>query len=196
MCCGSGTHLVCPVILVRAPRVPVPTGTHGESPALADRISLTVHRNTSLLTPRDSPLLCKTGVSVASRRRDHPTSPRRHQEMAQTPLDLVDPMQRPTACGETGNRRSSPPNHRPCQIRARYSGDQRSTVGSHGDTDRHAPTKTSTVIAGQAPLLQRGGSRIRTLEGISPRIYSPLPFGRSSSSMGILACTARRRPCP
>jgi hypothetical protein len=34
--------------------------------------------------------------------------------------------------------------HRPCQIRARYSSDRRSTAGSHGDTDRHAPTKTST----------------------------------------------------
>jgi hypothetical protein len=50
---------MCLVILVRAPCVPVPTGTHGEPPALADRRSLIVHRNTSLLTPRDGPLLCK-----------------------------------------------------------------------------------------------------------------------------------------
>jgi hypothetical protein len=51
--------LHAPVILVRAPRVPVPPGTHGESRALTDRNSLTVHGSTSQLTPCGSPLLCK-----------------------------------------------------------------------------------------------------------------------------------------
>jgi hypothetical protein len=51
--------LVCSVILARAPRLPVLTGTHGESPAMAGRILLTVHGNTSQLTSCDSPLLCK-----------------------------------------------------------------------------------------------------------------------------------------
>ena len=50
------------VILVRAPRVPVPMVAHGESPALADKNSLTVLGNASRLTPRDCPLLCKVGV--------------------------------------------------------------------------------------------------------------------------------------
>ena len=39
-------HLVPPVNLIRAPYVPVPTGTHEKSPALADKSSLTVHGNT------------------------------------------------------------------------------------------------------------------------------------------------------
>jgi hypothetical protein len=51
-CPAAAAHLVRLVILACAPRVPVPTGTHGESPALADRSSLPVHGNTSLLTPR------------------------------------------------------------------------------------------------------------------------------------------------
>jgi hypothetical protein len=66
MSCGSGTPRV-PVILVRASRVPVPTGTHGELPALADRSSLTVHGNTPPLTPRGSPLFCKAGPRTARR---------------------------------------------------------------------------------------------------------------------------------
>jgi hypothetical protein len=49
-CSAAAAHLVCLVILIRALGVPVPTGTHGELPALADRSSLTVHGNTSLLT--------------------------------------------------------------------------------------------------------------------------------------------------
>jgi hypothetical protein len=74
------------VILVHAPRVPVPTGTHGESPALADRSSLTVHGNTSLLTPRGSPDLCKavlpplSGAKSASAAQPKQTCRRRHAE--------------------------------------------------------------------------------------------------------------------
>jgi hypothetical protein len=60
----AGTPM-SPVILVRAPRVPVPTGTHGESPAMAGRTSLTAHENTSLLTKGYSPDLC-TAVLRAS----------------------------------------------------------------------------------------------------------------------------------
>jgi hypothetical protein len=63
-CSAAAAHLVCLVILIRAPGVPVPTGTHGELPALADRSSLTVHGNTSLLTSRDSPLLCKAVLDL------------------------------------------------------------------------------------------------------------------------------------
>jgi hypothetical protein len=66
MSCGSGTPRV-PVILVRAHRVPVPTGIHGELPALADRSSLTVHGNTFPLTPCGSPLLCKAEPRTARR---------------------------------------------------------------------------------------------------------------------------------
>jgi hypothetical protein len=58
-CPEAGHHPVRPVILVRAPRVPVHRGTHGEPRTTTVRISLTTHQNTSLLTPRDGPLLCK-----------------------------------------------------------------------------------------------------------------------------------------
>lgn len=51
-----------PGILVRAPRVPVPTGTHGKSPLLTDKSSLSVHRSDSHLVPRDSPAICKAEV--------------------------------------------------------------------------------------------------------------------------------------
>lgn len=47
-----------PAILVRAPCVPVTTGTYGESSALTVRISLIVHEYGSQLTPRDSRRLC------------------------------------------------------------------------------------------------------------------------------------------
>jgi hypothetical protein len=40
---------------------------------------------------------------------------------------------------ETGVEWVEPTSHRPCQIHARCSGDQRGTAGSHGDTDRHSP---------------------------------------------------------
>jgi hypothetical protein len=41
-----------------------------------------------------------------------------------------------------------------------------------------APRRWSRpAIPGQGPFLQRGGSRIRTLEGISRRIYNPLVAG-------------------
>jgi hypothetical protein len=46
-------------ILIRAPRMPVRTGTHGQPGVVADSISLTVHKNASQLTMRDGPLLCK-----------------------------------------------------------------------------------------------------------------------------------------
>ena len=46
MSCGRSPRLVRPMILVRAPRVPGPTGTHGEPPAMMVRISLTAHENT------------------------------------------------------------------------------------------------------------------------------------------------------
>jgi hypothetical protein len=48
-------------------------------------------------------------------------------------------------------------------------------VQRHGDAERHTPTMAPTSHPRSAPFLQRGGSRIRTLEGISRRIYSPLP---------------------
>jgi hypothetical protein len=47
------------MILIRAPRVPVPTGTHGESQAMAGRLSLTAHENKSQLTDCYGPDLCK-----------------------------------------------------------------------------------------------------------------------------------------
>jgi hypothetical protein len=43
----SAAQPVHPVILVRAPRVPVPPGTHGDPQAMTDRNSLTVHGNIS-----------------------------------------------------------------------------------------------------------------------------------------------------
>jgi hypothetical protein len=49
---------------IRTPCVPIPTGTHGESPALADKNSLIVHGNASQLTSRDSPRLCKAVLDL------------------------------------------------------------------------------------------------------------------------------------
>jgi hypothetical protein len=43
----------------------------------------------------------------------------------------------PAPCSTTSS-------HRPCQIRARCSGDRRGPTGSHGDTDRHTPTVVPT----------------------------------------------------
>ena len=54
-------------ILIRAPHVPVRTLTHGETPALAGRISLTVHVNTSLPTPCYRPHLCTAGQNPVRR---------------------------------------------------------------------------------------------------------------------------------
>jgi hypothetical protein len=59
------SYLARPSILSRAPRVPVPPGTHGEPRTLTVRISLTVHRNTSLLTDRYRPHLCKAVLQPA-----------------------------------------------------------------------------------------------------------------------------------
>ena len=59
-------HLARPVILPRAPRVPVPSGTHGEPRTLTVRISLTVYQSPSLLTDRYGPHLCKAGVEGSS----------------------------------------------------------------------------------------------------------------------------------
>jgi hypothetical protein len=58
-CPAAAANLMCLMILIRAPCVPVPTGTHGEPRVMTDRNSLTVHGSTSLLKPRASPLLCK-----------------------------------------------------------------------------------------------------------------------------------------
>jgi len=87
-------------------------------------------------------------------------------------LNLADPMQNPAGREGTGRGQVDPTNHRPCQIRARYSGDPRGATGSHGDTDRHFSTNTpdlSSQVRGRFGWC--GGSRIRTLEGISRRIY-------------------------
>jgi hypothetical protein len=43
----AGGHTPYARILVCAPCVPVPTGPHGEPPAIAERLSLTVHQNAS-----------------------------------------------------------------------------------------------------------------------------------------------------
>jgi hypothetical protein len=66
MSCGGPTHPVRQAILVRAPRVPVATGTHGEPRTTTVRISLTVHDETSLLTVGYGPDLCTAGVKVWS----------------------------------------------------------------------------------------------------------------------------------
>jgi hypothetical protein len=54
------------VILIRAPRVPVHTGTHGEPLAMTGRTSLTVHQNVSQFTARYGPHLCTAGVEGSS----------------------------------------------------------------------------------------------------------------------------------
>jgi hypothetical protein len=59
-------------------------------------------------------------------------------------LDIVEPTQRPAGYEGTGVEQVEPTNHRPCQTRARCSGDRRSTTGSHGDTDRRSPTTALT----------------------------------------------------
>ncbi len=46
-CGGPTPRQRAATILDRAPRMPVHTGTHGEPPAMADRISRTVHLNAS-----------------------------------------------------------------------------------------------------------------------------------------------------
>jgi hypothetical protein len=51
--------------LVRAPRVPVATGTHGEPRITTVRISLTVHEKASLLTVGYGPHLCKAVLQPA-----------------------------------------------------------------------------------------------------------------------------------
>lgn len=60
------------MILPRAPRVPVPTGTHGEPRTPTVRLSLTVRQNASLLTDGYAPLLCK---AVLRRHRAQPRVP-------------------------------------------------------------------------------------------------------------------------
>ncbi len=60
------------VILPRAPRVPVPTGNHGEPRGTTVRLSLTVRQNASLLTDGCRPLLCK---AVLRRHRAQPRVP-------------------------------------------------------------------------------------------------------------------------
>jgi hypothetical protein len=57
-------HLARPATLLRAPRVPVPPGTHREPRTLTVRISLTVHQNTSLLADRYGPHLCKAVLDL------------------------------------------------------------------------------------------------------------------------------------
>lgn len=54
-------------VLVSTPRVPVHTGTHGKTPAMADRILLTVQEDASQLTVRYSPHLCTAGSGTARR---------------------------------------------------------------------------------------------------------------------------------
>jgi hypothetical protein len=54
------------VILIRAPCVPVRTGTHGEPPTTTVIISLIMHENASLLTLRYGPRLCTAGVEGSS----------------------------------------------------------------------------------------------------------------------------------
>jgi hypothetical protein len=54
-------------ILVRAPRVPVPMGPHGESLMVTARNSPTVHDNASQLTPRYRLHLCAAGSGTVRR---------------------------------------------------------------------------------------------------------------------------------
>jgi len=107
------------------------------------------------------------------------------------------PLHQQTHHGPTKSSASSYP--RPVQRlaatgRAKYvpdaavtDGVQREATGTPSVTPRRW---SRPVIPAQGPFLQCGGSRIRTLEGISRRIYSPLPFGRTAPGY------RRHQPCP
>ena len=75
---------------------------HGESPALTDRSSLTAHGNTSLLTPRGSPDLCKAVLDLLR-------EPAPNQEMP-SPGGQISRMTSPrtAATGQVGRDVASP----------------------------------------------------------------------------------------
>jgi hypothetical protein len=78
--------------------------------------------------------------------------------------------------------------------RARFVPDAAATAGvQRGATGKPIVTPRRTprpVIPVQEPFLLRGGSRIRTLEGISRRIYSPLPLAARATRLEA-GCTGR-----
>jgi hypothetical protein len=89
-----------------------------------------------LNSPRDRPASAhrsqgrRDAASLTRWRKRHPNGPGA-------------PTQRRPGMRDRG-RAGRATSHRPCQIHARYTGDPRGTAGSHGDTDRHPPTKPPT----------------------------------------------------
>ena len=65
--------------------------------------------------------------------------------------------------------------------------DSRTVPDTTGHNDRSAPNR---VLPSQGLLLLGGGSRIRTLEGISRRIYSPLPLAARATRL-VAGCADR-----
>ena len=89
---------------------------------------------------------------------------------------------------ERGESRSSPPTIPPCQIRARCSGDQRSTAGTLIVTARRKPRP---VIASQGPFVGWWRVKDSNLGRHQPTDLQSAPIGRSGNPPGGRV----RRPC-
>ena len=147
------------------------SAAHNDTPRHADARPISVHTRSARedLRPLRSP-------------RDRPTSAHRHQgrrdaaslaRCASATLDPGDPTQKRPGMRERGASRSSPPatgRAKSMPDTAATNGVQRGARGTPIVTSRRSP---QPIIAGQRLFLLGGGSRIRTLEGISRLIYSP-----------------------
>jgi hypothetical protein len=145
--CGRPAHLVCPLILVRARCVPVPTGLTPTSPGSSYVASPTSRKGT--YANADTHAMAQAPpLTPLIRRRGQP-GVRQRGSAGRPPV--------------TGRAKSVPDP-------AVTDGAQRGARGTPTVTPRRRPRP---IFAGQTAHLQRGGSRIRILEGISRRIYSP-----------------------
>jgi len=165
------------------------SAAHNDTPRHADIRPIRVHTKVlaRISVPSTVPgivlrrLTGLKGAAIAASLRDG----------ASATLDPGEPTQRRPGMREQGASRSSPP----ATGRAKSVPD---TTATHGvqrgatETQPVAPRpRARPVIAGQTPFLLRGGSRIRTLEGISRRIYSPLPCGPERENGPLLLRGAR-----
>jgi hypothetical protein len=149
--------------------------------------------------PTPAPIQARWGWRGVASRRPPQGLPRGHSQRARSsvPAPPSTPPIRLRIWPDTRRRgeQAEPTSHRPCQIRAGYSGDRRGTAGSHGDTDRHSlnePPDLSSQVKSRFGWC--GGSRIRTLEGISRRIYRSFIACSAPLITPARSC-ARRGPC-
>ncbi len=115
--------------------------------------------------------------------------------MAQAP-PLTPPTRRrgrPGARERRESRSSPPPTGRAKSVpdTAVTLGVRRGTTGTPTGTPSR---RLRPIIAGQAPFVVRGGSRIRTLVGISRRIYRPLPCDPTVVAHSTALRIHRHRP--